>query len=388
MSDVVHARISPSGAERWIACPPSIRMGDKYPDRESDAARQGTITHKIGELKLKAHMGLISPVQYLEGLNQERKDILFIPACEKYAEMYADMVLEKFYEAKKLDPGAVLIVEQKIDLSNVIPGGFGFTDATIIAAGIMEQIDLKFGIGVHVSAAENAQQMLYAHGNLDAWDYLYDIKEVRITIYQPRVNEEPDTWITSPAYIRDWCKSVATPAALMAKKGDGVFTPGDHCRFCKARPTCRALAEDNLRIAKGDFKAAEELTEAEISDILLKESQFTGWVKAVKAYALETARNGRKWPGFKLVTGASKRQYADPDAVIQTLTDDAYYAIDQISKRQPLGITEMTEFLGKRIFDKYVAPLTIKPDGAPTLAPLDDSRPEIGSTDSAIKDFS
>jgi hypothetical protein len=363
-------------------------MGDKIPEGESVYAKQGTLSHRVGELSLKKYFGMISPVEYLEGMAEAKKDPLYDKVCERYGEMYAEMVIERFNALKAVDPATQIFIETKIDLSDIIPDSFGFSDATIIGGGVMEQIDYKFGIGVPVSAVENEQQKLYAYGGLSNWDFLYDIQEVRITIYQPRIDDRPDTWITTPDHIRQWCKNVASPAALLAGSGGGIFQPGNHCQFCKARPTCKALADDCMRIARDDFKAAEELTDNEISEILLKESQFSGWIKAVKAYALEAAVNGRKWPGFKLVRGTGKRRYADPQAVIKSLTDEAYYDINQISKREPFGITDITTFLGKKIFNKYVAPFVIKPDGEPTLAPLDDARPEIDSTDSAVKDFS
>ena len=37
-----------------------------------------------------------------------------------------------------------------------------------------------------------------------------------------------------------WGKDVLEPGAAKALAGEGEFKAGDHCRFCKARFTCRA----------------------------------------------------------------------------------------------------------------------------------------------------
>lgn len=389
MSDVTHARISPSGAERWIQCPPSVRMGDNMPNKSSVYADAGTLAHKVGETIIKKRLGMISPLECVTILNECMQHKLYDNKLRKYADEYADFVCEKYAEVKAACPSALIFVEVRVDLSAAIPEGFGYTDVVIIADDLMYQIDFKFGEGIPVSAEENEQQMLYAYGSIQEFGFIYDIRRVEVVIYQPRI-DNINSWLTTPEYIQNWVDMVASPAAKLAAAGEGAFKPGSHCQFCPGRPVCRTLAEDNLRIAADDFRPAETLSDTEISEILLKAEQFTGWIKAVKDYAIQTAKDGRIWPGFKLVRGQSKRTYTDTAKVIETLVNDAYYDPKQVSKTEPLGVTEMQEFLGKKIFDKYLTGkgLVIKPDGAPTLAPLTDKRPAIGSHDQAIKDFS
>jgi hypothetical protein len=59
-----------------------------------------------------------------------------------------------------------------------------------------------------------------------------------------------------------------------------------------------------------------------------------------------------------------------------------------IYERSLLGITAMTDSLGKKKFAELLGELVIKPQGKPTLAPEGDKRPAITSRASALDDFS
>ena len=103
-------------------------------------------------------------------------------------------------------------------------------------------IDLKLGKGVVVDAEQNVQLMIYGLGVLDMLGFLYEIDTVELTIVQPRI-EHFSTWEISAGELLAWGKDVLEPGAAKALSGEGEFKAGDHCRFCKARFTCRARAE-------------------------------------------------------------------------------------------------------------------------------------------------
>ena len=42
-----HALLSPSAAHRWLNCTKSVRLEEKFEDRGSDAAMEGTVAHAI-----------------------------------------------------------------------------------------------------------------------------------------------------------------------------------------------------------------------------------------------------------------------------------------------------------------------------------------------------
>ena len=67
-------------------------------------------------------------------------------------------------------------------LLTYVPEGFGTGDCVIVADKALHIIDFKYGQGVLVSAENNPQMMLYALGALKAFDSLYHIGSVSMTI--------------------------------------------------------------------------------------------------------------------------------------------------------------------------------------------------------------
>jgi hypothetical protein len=58
-----HAILSPSGAERWLNCTPSVRLEQQFPDNAGVAAAEGTLAHSLGELLLRKALKLIKKYQ-------------------------------------------------------------------------------------------------------------------------------------------------------------------------------------------------------------------------------------------------------------------------------------------------------------------------------------
>jgi hypothetical protein len=303
-----------------------------------------------------------------------------------HAEDYAAYVISFFEQAKTKTPDALLIIEAKLNMSKWVPDGFGTGDALIIADGTLHIIDLKFGKGVRVSCENNKQMMLYALGALEEYSLMYALDTVRMTIYQPRLCNVSN-YEMSTVDLEKWADEELKPAAQRAFNGEGEFKPGDHCRFCKVRQQCKALYEEQMKITMYDFKDSYLLTDHEIADILNRADDFKKWISAIEEYALLAAINdGKRWPGYKLVEGRSIRTYADQQAVADALRQ-AGYTDDSIFTRSLLGITAMEKLLSKKTFEAMLSPLVIKPAGKPTLAPVDDKRPEYNSTESAKSDF-
>ena len=66
---------------------------------------------------------------------------------EDEVDKYVTYVLEAFAEAKQKTPDAVLMIEERLDFSHLVEQGFGTGDAGVIADGVLEIIDLKYGKG-------------------------------------------------------------------------------------------------------------------------------------------------------------------------------------------------------------------------------------------------
>lgn len=381
-----HAVLGPSSASRWMACTPSARLELNYPDTSGPAAQEGTLAHELGETIIKYHNKLITKSEYTKIIKVIEANPMYNADMQGHAEDYASFVAEKFAEAKKVTKDAVLQIEAKLNLTDYVPEGFGTGDAVIIADGVMDIIDLKYGKGVMVFCESNKQMMLYSLGALREYDFMYDIHTVRMTIYQPRL-DNISSFEMSVSDLRKWATTELMEKAKLAFEGKGEFVPGSHCGFCKAKVQCRALAEENLKIAKYDFADPILLEDHEISDILTRAKAFVNWIGSIEDFALlQAIEKGKKWDGYKLVEGRSNRCYADQDKVAKTLIANGYNE-DDIYTKSLLGITAMEKAITKKNFSVLLDNLIIKPQGKPTLVPASDKRSEWNSTESAKNDF-
>lgn len=293
---------------------------------------------------------------------------------EGYTDDYVDFVLEQIRDARQSCPDPQALIEQRLDFSHIVPGGFGTGHAVIIAEPRLHVIDLKYGMGVLVEAEQNPQLMLYALGALHAFESLYEITEVAVTIFQPR-RANVSTWTTTTEELLAWAQTEVTPKAALAAIGDGQFAAGSWCQFCKLASTCRARAEANLDIAKYEFKPPAELTDAEIADVLARLPLLTKWAAGVEAYAASLAINqGKQWPGFKVVAGRSVRKYTDETAVAEAVQAAGF---TDIYDKKLITLTAMEKLMGRREFTQVLGDLIHKPVGKPTLVPDSDKRPAL-----------
>ena len=372
-----HALLGASSSARWLVCTPSARLEAMFPDEQSPYAAEGTIAHDLAESILR---------HKLEGKKAPKLDDYSTEMVEA-VNRYVDICEEKVNEARARSSDAEAMIEARLDFSRWVPEGFGTGDMVIVADGILEVIDLKYGKGVPVSAIENAQMRLYALGAYDINEFLYDVKSVRMTIVQPRL-DSISTDEMALEELLDWGEEIK-PIAQRAFRGEGDCTPCDYCNFCKARHTCRALADTCLTaFYKDGGKLNHLLTDQEVSDILAMKDLITKWIKGVYDFAYEKALSGEKqWPGYKLVEGTSRRTITDPDAAAKTLLDNGYKEKDIFKPRELEGITNLQKVLGKKGVAKYLEAYIDKPEGKPTLVPDSDKRPAINTVETMMNEF-
>ena len=362
-----HAILSASSSERWINCPPSARLCENYPDKGSDYAAEGTDAHTLCEYRLKLALGLPTkdPIEDLGWYNEE---------MEECAAAYTAYVMELVEAAKQSGSTPTVLIEQRVDFSRWVESGFGTADCIVIADRILNIVDYKHGQGVEVSAVDNSQMKLYALGALEIVDYLYDIDEIQMTIFQPRKGNVSVFRITREALL-EWAEGELTQKAQLAFEGKGEFSCGEWCRFCKAKAECRERANANLALAQLEFQLPALLDDEEIAEILGKLDALVSWASDVKEYALQQAISGKAWTGWKLVEGRSNRRYTNENAVIAAVVQAGY---DPFEKKV-LGITAMQKALGKARFDELLSPYIEKPQGKPTLVPESDKRPAMNT---------
>lgn len=373
MPPQAHALLSASSAHRWLHCPPSAKLTAGVTEAPSEAALQGTAAHALAEHKLRRALKQQSKRPVSEYEDDE---------MDTYTDDYVSYVLEQYEQAKQATPGAVIYIEQRLDFSHVVPGGFGTGDCLIVADGTLHVIDLKYGLGVLVEAEWNPQMMLYSLGALALFDALYDIEQVALTVFQPR-RENVSTWTISVTELNKWAEQALKPAAELAANGEGEFCAGTWCQFCRIASTCRARAEAILELARYEFASPAELSPAEVADVLAQIPELTRWASDVQDYALSQALSGELYEGFKLVAGRSIRKYTDETAVAEAAKAAGYR---DIYKRSLLTITAMEKLMGKKQFSEILGDLVVKPEGKPTLVPVTDKRPEL-QVSTAADDF-
>ncbi|AKA68508.1 DUF2800 domain-containing protein [Clostridium scatologenes] len=373
-----HAILSASSSHRWLTCPPCVKLEQNFPNKTSEYAAEGTLAHELGEITLRHTLGEMITKIYNSRLKKIQEDKLFTADMPDYIETYVDTCMEKFSEAKTKTTDAIFKVEQKLDFSEWVPEGFGTGDFVTIADGTMEICDLKYGKGVPVSAKNNPQMRLYALGAIAEFSFLYDIKNVKMTIIQPRLDSISTDEITVKDLL-EWAEKVLKPTAELAFKGEGEFKAGEHCGFCRAKSICKARADKNLELAKYEFRSTDSLSEKDIAEILVQADELAKWVKDVQEYALDQALQGASYSGWKVVEGRSNRKYTDTGKVAEVLIANDYTE-DKIYKPKELqGLTNMEKLVGKKKLNQLISDLIEKPQGKPVLVPDADKRPVFNS---------
>lgn len=369
-----HALLSASASKRWLNCTPSARLETQFSDDESPYAAEGTAAHALAEHKLK------------RALKRRSKRPVSDYDCDEMEECtddYVSYIMERVQEAELCCTDPVVLIEQHLDYSRYVEGGFGTGDCLIVADGILSVVDLKYGKGLLVEADNNPQMMLYALGALELFDVIYDIDRIRMTIYQPRF-ENISTWEISVEELQSWVEEVLFPKARLAARGEGEYCSGSWCRFCKARNQCRARAESFLKLAQMEFRPPALLEEGEIAEVLSVADELAKWAADVYSFATDEAIvRGRQWSGFKLVEGRSNRKYTSEEDVAEAAKTAGY---TDIYKSSLIGITEMERLLGKKQFQEILGGLVYKPQGKITLVPESDKRQPV-ETATAEADF-
>lgn len=375
-----HALLSPSSAHRWINCTAAPRLEANVEDAGSSFAEEGTLAHAYCARKLKTFLGL--------GVEGEDKEITeyydkyHTGEMDEYTDTYAAIVLEKYNAARSNTPDAQLLVETRLDFGQYVPEAFGTADAIIIADGVMEVIDFKYGKGVKVSAVENPQMMIYGLGAYDKFTLEYNIRRVRMTIVQPRIDNLSEYEVSTEELLQ-WATSVLSPKAKEAFSDKGTQKPGTWCQFCKVKSNCRALAT----LCTGAVKDPKLLTPEELAaDVLPILPVVKTWLTGVEDYALAQALSGIHLPGWKIVEGRSVRKITNAEAAGAALNKVGYLN-EQIYKPVELRtITDLEELIGKKQFATLVGDYITKPTGKPTLAPESDKRKAIDPVADDFKD--
>lgn len=381
-----HAVLSPSAAKRWLACPPSGRLNaklnERFGDRPSIYAEEGTKAHALAELKLKHELGVINDFHFKtlrDAMGEIPKE------RDRITDFYVDEVLERYYSVKKLCPDAMLEIETKLTMDRWVPHCFGTSDAVVVSDQVLIVMDLKAGSGVPVSAVENPQARLYGLGALNAFGSLYDFTQVRNVIIQPALQSVTEETLTRDELLA-WGEEIR-PIAEQAWRGEGEFHTGDHCRFCAARAICAARAAEAMDIFKHGFDEPAVIPDSDIPGILAVLDTTEAWIRDIRAYALAQAKQGVEYRGYKLVRGKRPgRKWRDEEEVENVLAR-AGYDRDQYEETKLKSAAALEKILGKSAFDALLGKMVTQGEGALELVPDDDKRPEFSPADAVLVDL-
>ena len=249
----------------------------------------------------------------------------------------------------------------------------------------MNVYDLKYGKGVRVHAKGNPQMRLYALGALIGPGETYPVKTVRTTIIQPRLHAVSSD--TIGAYdLLIWAADKLVPVAKAAWKGEGDFVPGEHCEFCRAKATCKALLEYTSRVVRSAGEP-ESMSAEDFAAVLGKLPTIESWISGVKARAMEMLERGEAVPGWKLVEGRSTRKILR-EAEARRILREAGFTPADYDKVELRGITDLTRLVGgAKTFNTLLGDLVEKQPGKPALAPADDPRKDYQPAASAEAAF-
>lgn len=367
-----HALLSASSAHRWLECPPSAVANEVYPDQETSFAHEGTLAHEVAEIM--ARNGHFVKEDAKEGVTLEMIE------C---ARGYADYI-----EEQKKSNEAIVLLEQRVDFSPWVPGGFGTCDCILVQEDTLTIIDYKYGQGVPVSAVDNPQMKLYALGAMNDYGVALDVKKVEMHIYQPRLNNISKD-VLEVEELLAWADKIVKPTAEKAIQGKGKYAPGEHCRFCQHGGRCRALTKlcTEFIDTHGLRVALPVLAPHEVADVLRMEPMVTLWLKKVKEQAMTTLMEGGEVPGYKIVAGRGSRSWAD-DLEVANVLKAAGYTQEDITKTTLLSVAALESAIGKKKVAELVGGHILSNTGSPTIAPITDKRPAFDRVAEAQNDFS
>lgn len=393
-ADRSHAKLAPSSAHRWMACAGSVRLSEGIAETPSIFAAEGTAAHELAERCLSSQLDAAHFKDWIIAPGLLCKQDVGGPPDGKTcwrvgAEMvdavqtYLDVVREIIGEADEYE------IEQRMDMSALVPGVFGTGDAIAYAEKHpvsgkrrVTIADLKFGKGVAVDAADNVQMLTYAVGVTQRY-HNRGVDEVELVIVQPRAPHRDGPvrrWVTDVNTLYEHVMAMQT-AAVAAQNPNAPFVTGDHCKFCKAAGICSALRTRVMEITMQDPATTPfrdwKIEEGELA--LVK-----GWAKRREEFAHTEALRKPEFAasiGAKLVGKRPSRKFKDENDAVQTLQllgvpDDDIF---ESSVRSPAALEKLLPKKDRAIINT----LAIKASSGSVLAPLDDPRHAIDPNDAS-----
>ncbi len=401
-----HSRYGGSSASRWMNCAGSVALLETVPARpDGPYAAEGTAAHWLAEQCLPhGH-----PRDHLDGLAPNGVEIT-ANMCDAVV-VYLNVVLHELAQTKSGE----LYVEKGfiLDVPTAEPGEvFGTNDAMVYhpETGRLRIFDYKHGVGVSVSADENAQLKFYAAGAVFAHPD-WKISEVVLTIVQPRARDVDEVgavkdWTFDVSDLLDFMGDVevaigaakeATPIILSPTNDSlPVLQTGTHCRWCDAAAVCPAKEAEALAATTLDFTditkvtadtlpAPKELDTDRLSAVVAGLGIVSGWMAQCQEYLEGLVLSGVEVPGWKAVEKIGRAKWVeDPDKIVAEAELMFDIGVDQMMPRKLTTIGDAEKLLKaagatKEQIDSFKLAFTIKESSGLTIAPSSDRRNAVNA---------
>lgn len=360
---------------RWSKCPGSVRLSKGMPNKSSVFAEEGSDAHALAAECLRYAE---DPVEYV-GYDLEadgRKFTVTQEMAESVA-VYTWAVWELEYHEWQCK------IEHRFDLSKVHPGCFGTADCVIWQpdTATLHVFDLKYGAGIPVEVKGNPQLQYYGLGALLSCGY--PAKTVKLTIVQPRCHH-PDgpvrSWEIDAIDLLDF-RADLKAYAVATQDPAAPIVPGDHCRFCPAKPMCPALRNKAQAVAKLEFSPVLSYDPEQLRLTLDSVPVMEAWIKGVREFAYSEAEAGRTPPGYKLVAKRATRKWRSEGEVIEILQtaypDDGIFEPRELKSPAQLEKTIGKANLAKLLERNEAGHLITSESSGHALAPESDPRPPV-----------
>lgn len=397
MSDADHAPLAPSGASCWLYCTASVEAQKGIPDRSTREADEGTAMHEVRARCLKTgaqpmdflghtifagtRRGTLATRERLkhleEGIDQLRTlcgDDMHLAALREPTHYRVEETLH-FRDPKLADVYGTLdfgayVHERETGLNHYV------------------QSDLKFGAGTPVYAEGHEQQLIYAGLSLDQFtqEEKDALASVVLIIDQPRISGAGGAWVIDVNYVETWMKEVLYPAVAEIKSGRTKFAPSRKaCLWCRARPTCAAYQDFNVRALGITFEderdpikfsgaAAVALTPEERAYLALNRGMFEKFLEVVSDLVLQDALAGNPTPGLKAINGNNgKRTWVNDELAEAALWE---HLGKKAVETKVISPTAAADLLPRTVMDTFKDLIRRDPP-KPKLVPVENSKPAL-----------
>lgn len=395
---VFHARLSPSGAHRWMTCAGSVRLEAPFPDRGGVFAEEGTAAHELAAAVL---LGDKAAVDFIG------TEIAVASNTYPVTREMADFVQDYVDLIRAEAAGAELRVEQRLPIGQITgeEGAMGTADAVILDVPNrnIKVIDLKFGRGVRVEALDNPQLQMYALGALDQYSVVGDFDTITMIIHQPRLNHVAEFHVPLEG-LEAFREDAKRSAAVVFEALDGDMTADwqaqylnagpKQCKFCKAKATCPALrmtvAEVVSRASIDDFAdclpvAVEQSTDADYLSMAMDKVELVeGWSAAIRAEVQRRLLDSQPVPGYKMVRGRPGNTAWKDEKEIEKLFKSFRLRQEEMYDFKLISPTKAKKLLldSPRRLAKAEQHMH-RPEGKPSVAPATDPRPAMATVATA-----